>query len=270
LLEVRIVPPCLFATLLLFSAAARAAAPSDPQALEAYLFRSEDAQEARARVEPQLKKDLQKLGLHYGAPIHVRIFKEERQLELWVQQDARFKKFRSYDMCKMSGELGPKLEQGDDQAPEGFYSVDANWMWPHSSYHLAFNIRYPNDYDKALNRTGSAIMVHGGCSSSGCFAMTDEKIEEIYTLAAMAIVNGQSEFAVHVFPFRMTEANMKRHKGARWNKFWANLKEGYDLFESSNVPPTVMVADKRYVFEDTTRIAQVCDASPFVCVAAPN
>jgi murein L,D-transpeptidase YafK len=253
------------------SAAVSAQAPSDPAELEGYLFRSEEAQEARARVEPLLKADLKKAGLEFGAPVFVRIFKESRQLELWVQQGIGFKKFRTYTMCKMSGELGPKTERGDDQAPEGFYSVDANWMWPHSRYHLAFNIRYPNDYDKAWQRDGSAIMVHGGCSSSGCFAMTDEKIDEIYTLAAAAIANGQPEFAVHVFPFRMTDANMKRHKGARWSKFWANLKEGYDLFEANNVPPMVSVADKRYVFGDSTpQMAQACDTSTLVCKAASN
>ncbi|MGH8562058.1 MAG: L,D-transpeptidase family protein, partial [Nevskiales bacterium] len=157
-----------------------------------------------------------------------------------------------------SGELGPKVEKGDDQAPEGFYSVNANWMWPYSRFHLAFNIRFPNDYDKVWERTGSAIMVHGGCSSSGCFAMTDEKIEEIYTLAAAALVKGQPEFSVHVFPFHMTDKNMKRYKGARWSKFWANLKEGYDLFEKNSVPPAVTVVDKRYVFNDPTQIAKAC------------
>jgi murein L,D-transpeptidase YafK len=238
-----------------------AGAPVAPEELAAYLHRSDDAREAQERVEARLKSELKKAGLEYGAPIHVRIFKEPRQLELWVQQGTRFKKFRSYPICKMSGELGPKTERGDDQAPEGFYSVDANWMWPHSNYHLAFNIRYPNDYDKAWAREGSAIMVHGGCSSSGCFAMTDDKIEEIYTLASAALVKGQPEFSVHVFPFRMTDKNMKRYKGARWSKFWANLKEGHDLFEKNGVPPAVTVVDKRYVFEDATQIAKACAAT---------
>lgn len=255
----------LLAAALLLPLAALATAPTDPAELDAYLFRSEDAQEARVRVEPLLKADLKKAGLEYGAPIFVRIFKESRQLEVWVQKDLRFEKFRSYAICKMSGELGPKLERGDDQAPEGFYSVDANWMWPYSRYHLAFNIRYPNEFDKAWERDGSAIMVHGGCSSSGCFAMEDENIEEIYTLAAAAILNGQQEFAVHVFPFHMTAANMKRHHGQRWSRFWANLKEGYDLFEQNRVPPQVAVADKRYAFEDTTRMASACDTSTLVC-----
>lgn len=238
-----------------------AEAPATPEELAVYLHRSEDAQEALARVEPKLKNELKKAGLEYGAPVHVRIFKESRQLELWLQQGTRFKKFRTYEICNMSGELGPKTEQGDDQAPEGFYSVTADWMWPHSRYHLAFNIRYPNDYDKAWAREGSAIMVHGGCSSSGCFAMTDDKIEEIYTLAAAALVKGQPEFSVHVFPFRMTDKNMKRYKGARWSKFWVNLKEGYDLFEKNGVPPVVSVAEKRYVFGDTTQVATACETA---------
>ena len=254
----------------LMPAWALATAPTEPVELEAYLFRSDDAKEGRERVEPLLKTDLKKAGLDYGAPIFVRIFKDSRQLELWVQQDLGFKKFRTYDMCKMSGDIGPKLERGDDQAPEGFYSVNADWMWPHSRYHLAFNIRYPNEFDEAWERDGSAIMVHGGCSSSGCFAMTDAKIEEIYTLAAAALINGQPEFAVHVFPFRMTDANMKRHKDARWSNFWANLKEGYDLFEKNRMPPQVSVADMRYQFEDSTQIAQVCDTATYVCKDASN
>ncbi len=254
----------------LVCAGAQAKAPTEPAELEAYLFRSDDAKEGRERVEAQLKQDLKKLGLEYGAPIFVRIFKEPKQLELWVQQGTRFKKFRTYDMCKMSGELGPKLKQGDDQAPEGFYSVNSDWMWPHSSYHLAFNVRYPNEYDSSLGRTGSAIMVHGGCSSSGCFAMTDEKIEEIYTLAAAALINGQPEFSVHIFPFRMTDKNMQRYQGTRWHKFWSQLKEGYDLFEKNGTPPVVTVADKQYVIRDGTQMAQACDTTTLVCQAVPE
>jgi len=234
------------------------ASAQQPQDMATRLRLGEGA-EAMDRVTARLTKDLKKAGLEYGSPIFVRIFKESRELELWVQQGTRFQKFRSYPICNMSGQLGPKTERGDDQAPEGFYSVDADWMWPDSNFHLAFNIRYPNDYDKSLERTGSAIMVHGGCSSSGCFAMTDEKIEEIYTLAAAALIKGQPEFKVHVFPFRMTDKNMKRHKGARWSKFWANLKEGYDLFETTGMPPVVMAsADKRYVFPTATQLAETC------------
>lgn len=249
--------------ILLAAAALIAGMPVGAQTPEeiATLLRRNDASEVMDRVAPRLKNDLKKVGLEYGAPIHVRIFKESRELELWVQSGARFQKFRTYPICEMSGGLGPKTERGDDQAPEGFYSVTHDWMWPYSNFHLAFNIRYPNDYDKSLERTGSAIMVHGGCSSSGCFAMTDEKIEEIYTLAAAALIKGQPEFAVHVFPFRMTDKNMARHKNARWAKFWANLKDGYDIFEKHGVPPTIAVVDSKYAFSTGTELAGTCQAA---------
>ena len=212
---------------------------------------NEDAEEAVARVAPGLKRDLAKQNLEYGAPIFVRILKQERRLELWVQNaDQRYQHFRNYQICKMSGTLGPKQREGDDQAPEGFYSTDADWMWPYSDFHLAFNIRYPNAYDESLKRTGSAIMVHGGCSSSGCFAMTDDKIEEIYAMAGAALTSGQNTIHVHVFPFEMSDKNLARHATSRWAGFWANLKQGYDYFETYRSLPEVQVADGSYVFSD--------------------
>lgn len=213
---------------------------------------SEDSREAVARQTPILKKQLAAAGFEWGAPIFIRIYKLSNELELWLKKGERFELFRTYPVCERSGYLGPKLAQGDDQAPEGFYSVTADWMHPFSDFHLAFNIRYPNDHDRMLGRTGSAIMVHGGCSSSGCFAMTDDRIEEIYTLAEVALLNGQQNFKVHVFPFPMTDANLVQHKNSRWYKFWLNLKEGSDLFAANGVPPNEYVVDGRYMFEESS------------------
>lgn len=218
----------------------------------AELLTSEDSEEAVARQTPRLKQQLKKAGFEFGAPLFVRIFKQPNQLELWLKKGTRFELFRTYAICYRSGFLGPKLYQGDDQAPEGFYSVTADWMHPFSDYHLAFNIRYPNDLDSQLGRTGSAIMVHGGCSSSGCFAMTDEAIEEIYTLAEAALRNGQETFKVHVFPFHLTERNLARHRNSRWYDFWQNLKTGYDLFLTNGVPANEFVVEGHYEFEEIT------------------
>ncbi len=136
------------------------------------------------------------------------------------------------------------------KAPEGFYFVTPKRLNPHSRFHLSFNLGYPNTYDLAYGRTGSALMVHGDCQSIGCFAMTDEKIEEIYTIANAALRNGQKFFRVHIFPFQMNTENMKKHEKSKWYSFWKNLKEGYDFFEQNNhVPPNVEVVNKRYVFE---------------------
>lgn len=190
------------------------------------------------------------MGLDYGAPIFMRIFKEERELEVWVRQGETYRLFRSYAIAAMSGTVGPKTRQGDRQAPEGFYYVTPSRMNPNSCFHLSFNLGYPNTYDKAYARTGSALMVHGNHVSIGCFAMTDSKIEEIYALADAALRNGQHFFRVHSFPFRMTAENMERHGASEWLTFWQNLRQGYDFFEEKKQPPNVNVHDKTYTFED--------------------
>lgn len=233
--------------------------------VQAELLTSEDSEEAVAEQTPRLKQQLAKAGFEWGAPIFVRIYKQSNLLELWLKKGEKFELFRSYPVCERSGLLGPKVVEGDDQAPEGFYSVNEDWMHPFSSFHLAFNIRYPNDYDRLLERTGSAIMVHGGCSSSGCFAMTDEAIEEIYTLAETALRSGQREFKVHVFPFPLTDANLAKYSQSKWYDFWMNLKEGYDFFEQHRVPPNEFVVDGRYVFEETTRDCSMLACEGKVC-----
>ncbi len=201
-------------------------------------------------VRPLSKETLMQLGkkgLDPGSPMFVRIFKEESELEVWKQRDdGRFHHFKTYPICTWSGELGPKLQEGDKQAPEGFYTIAKSQMNPNSSFHLAFNIGYPNAYDRAHGRTGSALMVHGKCKSAGCYAMTDALIEEIYALARESFDAGQASFHVHAYPFRMTEANMDRHKSAPWHGFWKVLKEGHDLFDQTRVPPPVMVCGKQY------------------------
>ncbi len=209
------------------------------------------AQAVAKRVMPPLQRALQEKGLKFGSPVFVRIFKEERLLELWMKQvdsSDSFQLFRTYPIAAMSGSLGPKLAEGDRQAPEGFYHVPASMMNPRSRFHLAFNIGYPNRYDQAHGRTGSFIMVHGDRQSIGCFAMTDAKIEEIYTLCDAALKGGQSFFRVHSFPFRMTSERMERTRDHRWESFWKNLQEGYQWFEEKKNPPRVEVASLKYIF----------------------
>ncbi len=183
-----------------------------------------------------------------AAPIFVRIFKQESELEVWkARDDGRFYHFKTYPICNWSGDLGPKIRQGDKQAPEGFYKVTANQMNPNSSFHVAFNLGYPNAYDKVNGRTGNFLMVHGKCRSAGCYAMTDGLVEEIYALARESFRGGQQDFEVHAYPFRMTDANMQRHRKHKWYRFWRTLKRGYDHFELHRIPPTVAVCERRYV-----------------------
>ncbi len=212
----------------------------------------ERAAAAALRVIPDLKRELTAKHLVIGDPVFLRAFKMERQLELFIRsrETGKFDLFRTYPIVSTSGVLGPKLAEGDGQVPEGFYFVPPSAMNPASQYHLSFNIGYPNLYDSAHGRTGSAIMIHGNRISIGCLAMTDEKIEEIYTLCAAAHRGGQPFFRVHLFPFRMTQGLIDAHAAFNTKDFWSNLKEGYDHFETRQIPPEVSVVKGRYAFRE--------------------
>lgn len=212
---------------------------------------SHRSRQAIERVKPDLETALYAIGIQWGSAVFIRIFKEEKELEMWIMKDDSFVLFKTYDICTYgTGGLGPKLKEGDRMAPEGFYFVTPAQLNPVSSFHLSFNIGYPNAYDRHHGRTGSAIMVHGSCVSIGCFAMTDLAMEEIYALSDAAFRNGQTFFRVHIFPFKMTTWNMLRYRPNQNISFWENLKEGYLFFEENgNAPPTVAVKDGLYKFD---------------------
>ncbi|WP_198338367.1 murein L,D-transpeptidase family protein [Labrenzia sp. VG12] len=208
---------------------------------------SADLTEVENRVTPGLAKRLAKQGLALGSPVHIRVFKESSELEVWLRRaGGDYGLFRTYPICSYSGALGPKLKEGDRQSPEGFYTVTPGQMNPNSRYHLSFNIGFPNAFDRSHGRTGSFLMVHGNCVSIGCYAMTNAGVEEIYLLANEAFKKGHSDFGVHIFPFRMTAENFARHSGSKWLGFWQNLKEGHDAFEFTRVPPVVGVREQTY------------------------
>lgn len=208
-----------------------------------------DSVKAIRPLPTELVQSMRAKGMSVTSPVMVRIFKEESKLEVWKQKDnGRYDLAASYDICKWSGKLGPKFTEGDRQAPEGFYTVRQHQMNPQSQYHLAFNMGFPNAYDQVQGRTGRHLMVHGACSSAGCYSMTDLQIEQIYAFARDAFKGGQEGIQIQAFPFRMTAANMARYKDDPNFEFWKMLKEGYDHFEITKVPPKVDVCGRRYVF----------------------
>lgn len=205
---------------------------------------------AISRVRPELEKDVQSNGFEWGSAVFVRIFKASETLEVWLCDAHGFRLFKTYPICPYGpGGLGPKLREGDQRAPEGFYFVTPRQLNPSSTFHLSFNLGYPNAYDRSHGRTSGALMVHGACVSIGCYAMTDAGIEEIYTLIDAAFRKGQPFFRVHIFPYPMTDENMRSYSASEWYPFWTNLKEGYDYFEQNgHVLPNVTVRNRRYVF----------------------
>lgn len=200
-----------------------------------------------APIPEDLIAKMDAAGIDHRSPILLRIFKEERELEVWKKAgDGRFALLKTYPICAYSGDLGPKLRQGDRQAPEGFYHVTPGRMNPHSNYYLSFDLGYPNTFDRSLGRSGSALMVHGGCVSAGCYAMGDDGMREIYALAREAFAGGQRSFQVQALPFRMTEANLRRHRDNPNMAFWLSLKEGSDRFEQTLMEPQIRVRHGRY------------------------
>jgi len=202
----------------------------------------------KKEIKLNLDQSLKKLGAKVGDPIFIRIFKTEKILELWIKKDDKFYLVQTYPICAYSGALGPKLKQGDKQSPEGFYTITKNQLKPNSKYHLALNIGFPNQYDKYQNRTGTYLMIHGKCSSTGCYAIRNKPIEEVYKMVQSALENGQSEIQVHIFPFKMTEKNMKQHTSSIWYPFWVNLKLGYDIFEKYKIVPIIRASEEKYRF----------------------
>jgi murein L,D-transpeptidase YafK len=207
---------------------------------------------ANQPVPPKLVAAMAEKDMDLQSPMLVRLFKQEAELEVWKQdRSGHFALLKTYPICRWSGDLGPKVREGDRQAPEGFYSITPAQMNPQSAYYLSFNTGYPNAYDKALGHTGSQLMVHGDCSSRGCYAMTDEQIAEIYSLGRESFFGGQRAFQLQAYPFRMTPLNMARHRNNPNMPFWKMIKEGYDHFEVTRQEPKVDFCEKKYVFDAT-------------------
>jgi murein L,D-transpeptidase YafK len=205
---------------------------------------------ANQPVPPKLVADMTAKDMDLQSPILVRLYKQEAELEIWKQdRSGRFALLKTYPICRWSGDLGPKVREGDRQAPEGFYTISPAQMNPQSAYYLSFNTGYPNAFDKALGRTGSQLMVHGDCSSRGCYAMTDEQIAEIYSLGRESFFGGQKSFQLQAYPFKMTPANMAKHRNNPNMPFWKMIKEGNDHFEVTKQEPKVDFCEKKYVFD---------------------
>ena len=211
-----------------------------------------DSKKALAPIPSRTVALMSSKGMSQASPIVIRSYKMEGELEIWkLNSEGRYALLKTFPICRWSGQLGPKKKQGDRQAPEGFYSITPGQMNPNSSYHLSFDTGFPNAYDRAHGRTGSNLMVHGACSSAGCFAMTDQAISEIYAIGREAFRGGQRSFQFQSYPFRLTPKNLVKHRMDPNYNFWKNLKEGSDYFEVTGKEPAVGVCGGRYVFGPT-------------------
>jgi murein L,D-transpeptidase YafK len=213
-------------------------------------------------IPPETLALMEQAGVNKEAPTLIRTYKKEAELQIWkMRPDGRYVHLKTYPMCRWSGQLGPKTREGDRQVPEGFYSITQGQMNPNSSYYLSFNVGYPNAYDRAFGHGGGSIMVHGACSSAGCFSMTDGQIAEIYAIARTSFNAGQRAIQMQSYPFKMTAENLAKHRLDPHIGFWKQLKEGSDHFEVAGREPSVGVCGRRYVFDAAPAAGQPMDAN---------
>jgi murein L,D-transpeptidase YafK len=223
-----------------------------------------DSPDAKANkaLPADLVQKIAAIGSTPGAPMMMRIFKQDSVLEVWKQTaSGKYALLTTYKICAWSGGLGPKISEGDRQSPEGFYNITPGLMNAKSSYYLAFNTGFPNKFDKAWGRTGGDLMVHGDCSSSGCYAMNDDAISQIFGLMRETFKGGSRSVQLEIFPFRMTDANLAELSGSPNMAFWRNIKTGYDSFEKTGRPPSWDVCDKKYVFNSVAADGQPLDGA---------
>ncbi|MDB5596893.1 MAG: hypothetical protein JWM36_3854 [Hyphomicrobiales bacterium] len=218
-------------------------------------------------IPPETVALMEQKGTTRQAPILIRAYKKEAELEIWkMKADGQYTLLKSFPMCRWSGQLGPKRREGDRQVPEGFYTITPGQMNPNSNYYLSFNVGYPNALDRAQGYTGGSIMVHGACSSAGCFSMTDQQIEEIYAIARDAFAGGQRSIQMQSLPFRMTPENVARHRLDPNMAFWKQLKEGSDRFEVTKRELVVNYCGRHYVFDASSALPgqglEASDACP--------
>ncbi|MDN3581298.1 L,D-transpeptidase family protein [Mucilaginibacter flavus] len=209
---------------------------------------SKRASDVRFSIWPKLQKELEDRGFKTNVAVYIRIFKDQNALEVWVKSGLKYKLFKTYEICYYSGNLGTKTRSGDNKSPEGFYTIEPKQLNPVSNYYLAINVGYPNKLERLKGYTGDAIMIHGHCASIGCYAMTDPRIEEIYTLVYKAFEGGQQKVNLDIYPFRMDAAHMAFYSHQPYMAFWKTLKPGYDRFEKTHIPADYHIKGKEYVF----------------------
>lgn len=213
----------------------------------------ERVRSAYAQEWEKLKKELDTEKNGNVFDLYVVAYKAEGILELWlkVPSETTYSLFKTYDFCEHSGTLGPKVVEGDLQTPEGFYKI--NVFNPESSYHLSLGIDYPNAVDLARTgpdrKPGGDIYIHGNCVTVGCIPLTDEKIREVYLLAALAKNNGEKEIPVSIFPFKMTDGNLKSYgeKFPSQISFWQTLQPAYRFFQQYHQLPKIVQEQGKYL-----------------------
>ncbi|HEV9036814.1 MAG TPA: L,D-transpeptidase family protein [Puia sp.] len=233
------------------------------------------------RKEDTLLKQFREKNLVWPARyVYIRSFKYDSELEVWVKNGSqeKYKLFKTYKICALAGTLGPKRMAGDYQTPEGFYYI--NEFNPKSEYHLSLGLNYPNASDRILSdslQPGGDIYIHGSCVTTGCIPITDNQIEELYTICAHAKDMGEDFIPVHIFPVNFNNPrsvgylNKYLQTFSEYTPFAKSMRSAFFYFEKYREVPFVMVNGKgEYVTEEAATSeaeVKIPDLEPVVTAA---
>ncbi len=210
--------------------------------------------DAFSEKEFALKSEFEARKIPWPAKsLYLRNFKFDGKLEAWIQTEegGPYRLFKSYNVCALSGNLGPKRFEGDYQVPEGFYYV--NEFRPNSQYHLALGVNYPNASDRLLSnptKPGGAIYVHGSCVTVGCIPITDDLIKELYVLAATVKAQGNDFIPIHVMPISFLNERSSAHLDKfiegrpEYKSLVTVMEDVYHYFNQYRRLPVVLVNQK--------------------------
>jgi murein L,D-transpeptidase YafK len=162
--------------------------------------------------------------------------KAERELNLYARDNkGKYRKVLHYPIIGASGKAGPKLSEGDMQVPEGFYRLSG--FRPNLVAHMGLDVNYPNEEDREHARKehrknlGYDILIHGSRWSTGCLAMGNEPIEEMFVLAHDV---GLKNISLIFAPCDLTEAqpDIDMQKQPKWlPSLYARIKNALMPFK---------------------------------------
>jgi murein L,D-transpeptidase YafK len=213
---------------------------------------STTGQDAIGRTRGRLQFAFDDLDLRFGSPIYLRLIKAQKRLEVWVQKrGAAFVRLRAYRICGTSAPLGPRRTGSAPQQPEGFYVLGPANLRPHPIAYLGMDIGWPNSFDRAQGWRGATSLLQAGCASEPHFGLTDQDLEEVYTLVHGALSGGQVGVPLHIFPFAMGALAMISNNNGPNAAFWRDLEPAWRAFERTKKPPQVRVLGRRYVVRES-------------------
>jgi hypothetical protein len=201
-----------------------------------------------ARSNTRLGFALDDSGIDWAAPVFLRLIKNTGRLEVWMVRNNRFVLFRRFKVCGDSDvSPGPRLSAAPNRVPEGIYRINANSLSVRTGRYLGVGIGWPTAVDRSFGARlpDGAVLLDGRCAGNGSIGLTDQDMEEVYTLLWAALQAGQSVIQFHIYPKPMGQ-NLDPETMAGYERFYRDLSSIWDAGGGQGNPPSVITTAKGY------------------------